>query len=291
MRRVLILSCHPLFAEGLEKLLAREPEMKVVGCEQDVSRAAELLEQLGPNVIIVDCTASQGTPPPALVQLLRDRPGVRLISLDLNDNHLSLYHAERRLVKQIGDLVEAAVGPESGLDAEASARGSLGSSAWWLPVPVLPHTRSSDSLSLVMGGIGGWEEVNDLTEVMELLRNRHATYALLSRMYREEVSASLLHELVKRVDEPPAGGQNAVDDEGYRLFESALRAMDRSDLEAVSQSLATEYAGLFLGLKENYVLPHESVYTDEERLMMQEARDEVVSEYRREELAMTEGLR
>ncbi|MBM3150148.1 MAG: molecular chaperone TorD family protein, partial [Chloroflexi bacterium] len=48
--------------------------------------------------------------------------------------------------------------------------------------------------------------------------------------------------------------------------------------------LAAEYASLFLGAGRHLVFPYESVYTSAERLMMQEARDAVLLEYRREGL-------
>lgn len=55
--------------------------------------------------------------------------------------------------------------------------------------------------------------------------------------------------------------------------------------------LATEYTSLFLNAGRNTVFLYESVYTSEERLLMQEAQDEVLSEYRKEGLDKISELR
>jgi len=46
--------------------------------------------------------------------------------------------------------------------------------------------------------------------------------------------------------------------------------------------LAVDYAKMFAGFAKDCPFPYESVYTSEERLMMQEARDEVLELYRQE---------
>jgi len=63
-----------------------------------------------------------------------------------------------------------------------------------------------------------------------------------------------------------------------------IKSIKDKDLKEVEQDLAVEYAGLFLNMRLVSVAPFESVYTSPEHLLMQEARDEVLSEYRREGL-------
>jgi TorA maturation chaperone TorD len=60
--------------------------------------------------------------------------------------------------------------------------------------------------------------------------------------------------------------------------------IEGADLEKVRTDLASEYAALFLNASRRAVHPFESVYTSAERLIMQRARDEVLTEYRKEGL-------
>lgn len=55
--------------------------------------------------------------------------------------------------------------------------------------------------------------------------------------------------------------------------------------------LAAEYAGPFLNVGKRPACPYESVYTSPERLLMQEARDEVLAVYREEGLSRSEALK
>jgi TorA maturation chaperone TorD len=56
--------------------------------------------------------------------------------------------------------------------------------------------------------------------------------------------------------------------------------MDDEALEAVRTELAADHSSLLLGMSANPVSPFESVYTSENHLMMQEARDKAVAAYR-----------
>lgn len=119
-------------------------------------------------------------------------------------------------------------------------------------------------------------------ELLEILQNRSSTYAFLSRMYREEISSSSLSELVSEL--ASSTEQEDVSNEGQKLLRQFAERAQNSDLGKVRTELAAEYAGLFLSAGRHPVFPYESVYTSEERLLMQEARDEVLSEYRKEGL-------
>ena len=114
-------------------------------------------------------------------------------------------------------------------------------------------------------------------ELLALLDQRTSTYILLSRLYLKEVDAQLLAEL-HEMCYPMATGDDDVDT-GYLYIATFL-----SNLWAESLTeLAVDYVRCFLG---NHVdsygaaYPYESVYTSEKRLLMQEARDEVLAIYR-----------
>ena len=93
------------------------------------------------------------------------------------------------------------------------------------------------------------ENAADLAALADLTRQRAAVYRLIARLYRVEVDDEFLAEL-KAMRFPAATGNTAVD-AGYRAIAA---------------------------------YPFESVYTSPKRLMMQEARDEVLAVYRSEGL-------
>lgn len=130
------------------------------------------------------------------------------------------------------------------------------------------------------------EESIDLRELMD---KRARTYGMLARLFREEVDRETLAELQGM--RFPASTGNATVDEGYHLLYAYLKAVwDDSITE-----LAVDFVRTFIGHGVNgysAAYPFESVYTSERRLMMQEARAEVLQTLRENNLkrgAWTEG--
>ena len=110
---------------------------------------------------------------------------------------------------------------------------------------------------------------------------RAATYGLLSRLYRVEVDKEFLKDL--KGTHLPAKTGNALMDEGYRAISKFLSGLTAStELE-----LRRDYVRAFIGEGtdgKSAAYPFESVYTSENRLRMQDARDEVLAIYRSEGL-------
>lgn len=114
-------------------------------------------------------------------------------------------------------------------------------------------------------------------DLADLCDNRAANYGFLARLYRVEVDAELLDSL--RGMRFPASTGNTATDSGYRLMTSYLgKVWDNTVTE-----LAVDYVKTFIGNTnelDGAAFPFESVYTSEKRLLMQEARDEVLAIYR-----------
>lgn len=129
----------------------------------------------------------------------------------------------------------------------------------------------------VVEGAAASEDVN----LVELMNARARSYGMLARLFREEIDLATLRELQK-MRFPQATG-NAAADEGYhRLYDYLKRAWDDSVTE-----LAIDYVSAFIGHGVNgysAAYPYESVYTSERRLLMQEARAEVLATLRENEL-------
>ncbi len=122
-----------------------------------------------------------------------------------------------------------------------------------------------------------FEEAVGAAELVEVLGQRSATYALLSRLYLREVDQELLDELHGMLYPVETG--DAAMDEGYLLLATYLSNLWTGSLS----ELKVDFARCFLGNGvDGYAAayPYESVYTSEKRLMMQDARDEVLAIYR-----------
>ena len=114
------------------------------------------------------------------------------------------------------------------------------------------------------------------SELAEMMRQRAATYSLLARLYRVEVDQPLLDELKRRTF--PLDTGSAPVDEGYRLIAGYLRGA----WEGTLKELAVDYVRVFIGHgldMHSAAYPFESVHTSKRRLLMQEARDEVLALY------------
>ena len=114
-------------------------------------------------------------------------------------------------------------------------------------------------------------------DIAALISQRAETYGLLSRLYRKEVDEELMGEL-RAMKFPTATGSDDID-EGYRQMYEYLR---RSWSDSVRE-LAIDFVRTFVGHGVNgysAAYPYESVYTSERRLMMQDARKEVLETFR-----------
>jgi TorA maturation chaperone TorD len=117
----------------------------------------------------------------------------------------------------------------------------------------------------------------DRATLIDVCARREEIYALLSRLYEVEVDERLYRELCGASF--PTGTGNADVDEGYRRI-ALYCASHRED---ALLDLARDYARTFIGHGNNAyaaAYPFESVYTSEKRLLMQDARDEILRIYR-----------
>ncbi|MCR5583789.1 MAG: molecular chaperone TorD family protein [Eggerthellaceae bacterium] len=117
----------------------------------------------------------------------------------------------------------------------------------------------------------------DVQEMIDAFEERGVVYSLLSRLYAREVDQETLDDLCETLY--PAEDEDCLSAEGYRLIATYLSNIwDESVTE-----LSVDYANCFLGKGvDSFTAAYlnESVYTSEKRLLMQEARVEVLAAYR-----------
>jgi TorA maturation chaperone TorD len=114
-------------------------------------------------------------------------------------------------------------------------------------------------------------------DLAAILKGRVATYGFLSRLYKEAVDEAFLDEMCSMRFAVNTGDNDM--DRGNRLLHSYLcKRWERTLTE-----LAIDYARVFLGNGVNAysaAYPYESVYTSRKRLLMQDARDEILAVFR-----------
>jgi FdhD protein len=107
MTHILMVSSYPLFSQGIESLLCREVGLEIVGRETDFDRAIERINELQPDVVILDSADPAWQAASAVMRILKERLGIKVIGLNLQDNTICVYREERRMAKGVKDLVEA----------------------------------------------------------------------------------------------------------------------------------------------------------------------------------------
>jgi DNA-binding NarL/FixJ family response regulator len=100
--RIFVISGHLMFSQGLESLLRKEAGLDIVGQETDFSRAITRIEELQPDVVILDSDDAA----PKVASILGASSGVKVIRLSLQDNNLYVYQARQRITKSVVDLLE-----------------------------------------------------------------------------------------------------------------------------------------------------------------------------------------
>jgi TorA maturation chaperone TorD len=110
-------------------------------------------------------------------------------------------------------------------------------------------------------------------------RSRSTAYGFLSKVYEKEVTVDFLNQLTGSdfISQINIMGE----DEGFRLLSTYLKGLAGRDLKQVRLELAVEYAALFLGLRGGVYHPSESAYTSSTHWIMRQARDNVMTAYRK----------
>jgi NarL family two-component system response regulator LiaR len=78
---VLLVEDHPIFREGLQRLLSAQPELEVVGETDTVSGAVEHALTLRPAVVLLDLGLKDGSGLDALPRILEEHPQTRVVVL------------------------------------------------------------------------------------------------------------------------------------------------------------------------------------------------------------------
>ena len=103
--RVLVVSSHTLFAQGMDKWLRQQTGVDVVGQESDIERAAQCIAHVQPDVILLEIDQDARDPTAALMRFLRNGLDTQIIGVSLQDNCISLYYKGHWVMQKLGDLL------------------------------------------------------------------------------------------------------------------------------------------------------------------------------------------
>jgi two-component system, NarL family, nitrate/nitrite response regulator NarL len=93
--RILLVDDHVLFREGVESLLAAQPDLDVIGEAGSVAEAIALARQFQPELILMDFVLPDGTGLDATTAILADLPQVKIVFLTFHDDDERLFAALR----------------------------------------------------------------------------------------------------------------------------------------------------------------------------------------------------
>lgn len=92
---IMIVDDHPIVANGIQQLIDREPDMKVINSVQDADSAVKSIDKTTPDLIIVDISLKGSTNGIDLIKVLKKRyPKIKALVLSMHDENL---YAERAI--------------------------------------------------------------------------------------------------------------------------------------------------------------------------------------------------
>jgi DNA-binding NarL/FixJ family response regulator len=122
--RVVIVDDHALFRRGLDRVLADEPDIEVVGEAADGVEAVERVRQLTPDVAIMDVRMPRASGIEAARTIRTAVPETKVIMLTVSDDASDLYEAVRAGVNAYL-LKEVAIGEVAAAVRAVAAGHSL----------------------------------------------------------------------------------------------------------------------------------------------------------------------
>lgn len=102
--KIFIISDSLTFSEGLKSLLQAKSGMKVLGQEQDIRQALTQIKKQKPKVIIWASTGLKWESAGKERTLLKAVPALRVICLNLQNNEITIYFANRKVIRMAHEV-------------------------------------------------------------------------------------------------------------------------------------------------------------------------------------------
>lgn len=216
---VVLVDDHPVVRDGLAFLLGEQPDFEVLGQAADPGGALQVIEAVGPDLVVLDLSLQGHDAIPLIEQLKALQPQLRILVLSMHDEEL---YAERLLdlgvhgyvMKQeeptefLRALRRVAAGEihlSEKLTARLSGRARRGARGTG-PVAVQLTPREQAVLQLVAKGLG-------TREIAASLRMGAKTVDSHRRNIREKLGLATATDLVRyavRWAASPSAGRNGA---------------------------------------------------------------------------------
>jgi len=86
--KIVLADTHQIIRQGLAQLLAGEPDMRVVGEAEDSNTTMKLIQELSPQVVIMDISMPDLNGVEATRRILSQYPGIKVIGLSMHSDSL-----------------------------------------------------------------------------------------------------------------------------------------------------------------------------------------------------------
>jgi DNA-binding NarL/FixJ family response regulator len=192
--RILIADDHALVRAGFRSLLEKLDGCEVVADVGDGREALRLLEQLQPDVVLMDVKMPGLNGLEATARITRDYPNVRVVILSMYTNEEYVIQALR--AGAVGYLLKDAAIPELHLAVQAAVRGEMYLS------PAISKRVLMDYVQLVGGGGGMLDALTGRQrEVLQLIAEGH-TIKEVAQILQISVKTAEAHrtQLMERLD-------------------------------------------------------------------------------------------
>jgi DNA-binding NarL/FixJ family response regulator len=105
LRRILLISDHPLIAEAIRSLVEKNANLKVIGVEPPSEETLAKVRTLRPDIVVL-CDDEE-SPSTACTSLLDVEPQMRVIRLATDGNTIHIYDGHQVAARNAQDLVDA----------------------------------------------------------------------------------------------------------------------------------------------------------------------------------------
>jgi DNA-binding NarL/FixJ family response regulator len=188
MIRTAVIDDHPMFREGVVRLLATTPGIDVVACGSTAAAAVSIARDLAPDVLLIELKLpDDGTA--AASAIAREHPGVRVVILTVSDSDSDL--AAMLQIGVHGYLLKGCTGQEIVRAVQRVYAGEM------CVTPLLPThllTEASRSVREAAGDLSSREEII-LAQVSKGLTDKEIARALNLR--EKTIKHSMTHIMQK----------------------------------------------------------------------------------------------
>jgi len=125
-RRVVILSGHSLFAEGVASQLRQHPQELELELEIVDIRQSDVLAQIvaaRPYAVILDTTDSEVARLGLMSRLPLELPDLKIVCLDSQQKHIQVVTSEQLPADQVRDLLDVILHSPQSMDGKTRSTG------------------------------------------------------------------------------------------------------------------------------------------------------------------------